>query len=359
MSDLNVEELIFRQLKNTLSSEEERELLEWYRESENNRKQYADYCILFKSREIESVKPYFEKNKERAWIHFSNRLRMKRSVGRSVILTVLRYAAVAFVAFSLGGISLWLFQPKYEELEQCVEIPLGSKSRITLPDGTKVWLNSGSRLTYQNGFGKKSRTLTLDGEGCFDVTKNKELPFEVYSGDVKIRVLGTKFNMKSYSEDESTRVTLLEGSLNVSTRTGGAQEGKTIVPNQQVVINKRSRQLVVKDVDAFNYAMWTEAKKEDVVTKSVVHDKKLPDMVVPNTTLRNILFFDEEPLNQIIRDLERAFNVSIELKEENIGKEKFYGDFRNEETVYDILKIITMNSDLKYEVEDNKIIISK
>lgn len=358
MSDLNIEELIFRQLKNNLSPEEERELLEWYRESETNQKLYADYCVLFKSREIESVKPYFERNKELAWKHFARRLQNNRQMGGSIVSKILRYAAVILVAFSMGAATLWLLQPKPAELAQCIEIPLGSKSRITLPDGTKVWLNSGSTLTYQNDFGKNNRALTLDGEGCFDVTKNKELPFEVSSGDVKIKVLGTKFNMKSYSEDESTKVTLIEGSLNVSTVTG-AQGGKTIVPNQQVVINKRSHQLVVKNVDAFNYAMWTEAKKEEVTEKTIVPDKKLPDMIVPTTTLRNILFFDEEPLNQIIRDLERAFNVSIELKEENIGKEKFYGDFRNEETIYDILKVITLNSDLKYEVEDNKIIISK
>lgn len=358
MSDLNVEELIFRQLKNNLSPEEEKDLLEWYHTSEANQKLYADYCVLFKSHEIASVKPFFEKDKEYAWLHFSNRLRNKQRPSRNIFRSIMRYAAIIFVAFSMGVATLWLLQPESKELAQCIEIPLGSKSRITLPDGSKVWLNSGSVLTYQNGFGKNNRILTLDGEGCFDVTKNKELPFEVYSGDVKIKVLGTKFNMKSYLEDESTKVTLIEGSLNISTRID-KQEGRTIVPNQQAVINKSSHQLVVKEVDAFNYAMWTEAKKEEVAEKSIVPDKKLPDMIVPTTTLRNILFFDEEPLNQIIRDLERAFNVSIELKEANIGKERFYGDFRNEETIYDILKIITMNSDLRYEIENNKIIISK
>lgn len=358
MSDLNIEELIFRQLKNDLSSEEEKDLLEWYRTSEANQKLYADYCLLFKSREIEAVKPYFERSKEYAWIRFVGHLKNKRQADRKIIVNILRYAAIILIAFSMGVTTLWLLQPESGELAQRIEIPLGSKSRITLPDGFTVWLNSGSTLSYQNGFGKKNRILTLDGEGCFDVTKNRELPFEVYSGDVKIKVLGTKFNMKSYSEDESTRVTLIEGSLNVSTRTG-VQGGRTIIPNQQAVIDKHSQRLVVKDVDAFNYAMWTEAKKEEVVTKSIVPDEKLPDMVVPTTTLRNILFFDEEPLNQIIRDLERAFNVSIELKEKNIGNEKFYGDFRNEENIYDILKIITMNSDLNYEIENNKIIISK
>lgn len=359
MSNLQVEELIFRQLKNTLSAEEEKLLHEWYNESNANKKLYADYCVLFKSREIELAKPYFEKKKEYAWKHCMTHLQRKQQKRWSIVWKVGSYAAMIAIIFSIGMWTTWALSSKPEELlVQSIEVPLGSKSRITLPDGSKVWLNSGSNLTYQNGFGRKNRTLTLDGEGCFDVAKNKELPFEVYSGNVKIRVLGTKFNMKSYSEDEDTKVTLIEGSLNVSTYSNINIE-KTITPNQQVVINKQSNKLTIKNVNAFNYALWTENKKEEVVTKTVTHDKKLPKMVVPNTTLRNILFFDEEPLNQIIRDLERAFNVSIELKEENMGTEKFYADFRNDETIYDILKIITMNNDLRYEIKDNKIIISK
>lgn len=359
MSDLQVEELIFRQLKHTLSTEEEKLLHEWYNESNANKKLYADYCVLFKSREIEAAKPFFEKRKEHAWKHFMTHLQKKQKKRWSIVWKVGRYAAMIAIVFSIGMWTAWTLNSKPEEqLLQSIEVSLGSKSRITLPDGSKVWLNSGSKLTYQDGFGRKNRTLSLDGEGCFDVIKNKELPFEVHSGNVKIRVLGTKFNMKSYSEDENTKVTLIEGSLNVSTDSG-TNTGKTIIPNQQVVINKQSNKLIVKSVNAFNYALWTETKKEEIVAKTVTRDKKLPNMVVPNVTLRNILFFDEEPLNQIIRDLERAFNVSIELKEENLGTEKFYADFRNNETIYDILRIITMNNDLRYEIKDNKIIISK
>ena len=359
MSNLQVEELIFRQLKKSLSAEEEKILREWYNESDTNKKLYADYCVLFKSCEIEAAKPFFEKRKEHAWKHFLTQLQKKQQKRWSIVWRVSSYAAMIAIIFSIGMWTAWTFNSKPEEqLLQSIEVALGAKSRIVLPDGSVVWLNSGSKLSYRDGFGRNNRTLTLDGEGCFDVTKNKELPFEVHSGNVKIRVLGTKFNMKSYSEDEDTKVTLIEGSLNVSTDSD-TSTGKTIAPNQQAVINKLSKKLTIKSVNACNYALWTEAKKEEVVAKTATRDKKLPTMVAPTVTLRNILFFDEEPLNQIIRDLERAFNVTIELKEESLGAVKFYADFRNDETIYDILKIITMNNDLKYEVKDNKIIISK
>lgn len=358
MSDLNIEELIYRQLKNDLSKDERDLLFAWYEASDTNKKLYADYCVLFKSREIEVARSFFEQNKERGWARLSVRLHSERLLNGKFIRAIGRYAAVALIAFFIGGATLWLLQPQPESLAQRIEVPLGSKSRVTLPDGSQVWLNSGSVLSYYNGFGKKNRSLTLEGEGCFDVVSNKSLPFEVFSGDVKIKVLGTKFNMKSYSDDETTKVTLIEGSLNISSCTDN-RHSKTIVPNQQAIIDKRSRRLSVKKVDAFNYALWTKPKKEIVAQKHIVRDEKLPDLVVPNTTLRNILFFDEEPLNQIIRDLERAFNVSIELKESNIGAQRFYGDFRNDETIYEILDIITQNSNLKYEIQDRKIIISK
>ena len=357
MSDLKIEELIYRQLKNDLSKDERDFLFAWYEASDNNKKLYADYCVLFKSREIEIARSFFEKNKEREWARLSLRLQSDRLLNGKFMRAIGSYAAVALIAFFIGTATLWYFQPQTDDTLQRIEVPLGAKSRITLPDGSKVWLNSGSALSYHNGFGKKNRRLKLEGEGCFDVVSNKSLPFEVFSGDVKIKVLGTKFNMKSYSDDETTKVTLIEGSLNIST-SFNSRHSRTIVPNQQAIIDKRSRRLSVKKVDAFNYALWTIPKKEDVTQKHIVRDEKLPDLVVPNTTLRNILFFDEEPLNQIIRDLERAFNVSIELKESNIGTQRFYGDFRNDETIYEILDIITQNSNLSYEIQDRKIIIS-
>lgn len=358
MPDLNIEELIYRQLKNDLSKEERDFLFAWYEASDANKKLYADYCVLFKSCEIEVARAFFEQKKELGWMRISSRLSSKNFLKRNRFQMIRRYAAVAFVAFLLGSATLWYLQPQTENLLQRIEVPLGAKSRVTLPDGSQVWLNSGSVLSYYNAFGKKNRQLTLEGEGCFDVVANKSIPFEVFSGDVKIKVLGTKFNMKSYSEDETAKVTLIEGSLNISSRTD-VRHNRTIVPNQQAIINKRLHRLSVKRVDALNFALWTKPKKEEVTPKQIVRDTNLPDLIVPNTTLRNILFFDEEPLNQIIRDIERAFNVSIELKEANIGLQRFYGDFRNNETIYEILDIITQNSNLKYEIHDHKIIISK
>lgn len=362
MTDFNVEDFIVRQLNGSLTAEELVQLRSWYDASDAHKETYRHYCVVLKADEIASKRLFFDSGKEAAWNRFLKRTlhNRKQQRVRKIILGAARYAAVIAIAF-LAGIGVYhvSFSEKEASL-QVVEVPFGSKSKISLPDGSFVWLNSGSRLTYHSDFGKNNRNLTLDGEGCFDVAKNKKLPFEVQSQKVKIKVLGTKFNLKAYSTDENTRVTLLEGSLNVIPD-NNESHGSKLVPNEQAVIHNASASLKVNKVVATNYTRWTEAKKESVSSTQVFNASanKLSRMILPNTTLRNTLFFDEEPLSQIVRDLERAFNVSIEIKEPELKTQTYYGDFRNEETIFEILDIITSNSSLRYEVIRDKIIIEE
>ena len=100
-----------------------------------------------------------------------------------------------------------------QTLSYSVESPRGSKLKLSLPDGTSVWLNADSKLLYDNNFGINNRNVTLCGEGYFEVSKNKNLPFQVVSDDIKVEVLGTKFNVKNYPEDPNIKVALLEGSV--------------------------------------------------------------------------------------------------------------------------------------------------
>ena len=220
-------------------------------------------------------------------------------------------------------------------------------------------MNSGSRLSYLESFGHSNRNVSLDGEAYFEVTKNKKIPFSVLSGKVKIKVLGTKFNFKSYKEDESARVTLVEGSLNVGNIENNVRN-VLLIPNQQAVINKKENRVTVKNVDAKSYAMWTHPKQEilDVIPSNVT-GQPTASIRVPSVTIRNTLFFNEEPLSQIVRDLERAFNVKIEIKDRQLSTERFYGDFRNDETITEILDIMAANNNLYYTIDGDEIIISR
>lgn len=350
----NLEEMIVRQMDNNLTESEGKELNDWYNSSEENKKLYKDYCVLLKARLIASDKRLFENDKTNSW----NRLRKRIWGGKTKTyrISALRYAAVATVALLIGLGGRNLFLSNAITKDTLIEVPSGSKSRIVLPDGTSVWLNSSTKLTYTEDFGKTNRTIYLDGEGYFEVTKNKQLPFEVHAGKARIRVLGTRFDMKAYSTDEKNRVTLLEGSLSIAMN---SDKEIIIVPNEQAVITKGNSNIKVRQVKADDYALWTEAKKETVTSEEPKIDKKLPRMQIPNQTFRNTLFFDEEPLSQIARDLGRAFNVMIELGTNDIAADVYYGDFRNEESIYQILDVITSSGDIYYEVKDNKIVINK
>lgn len=355
-----IEELIDKQLSGLLSSEEYTYLRQWYNASPENKKQYEEYCILRKYLHVLNSKKRFRPSVESAYKRFVVRIgTISREHRTFSLYKTLRYAAILLLVFGLGATTFYFFQSHYiqTQLTQTIEIPFGSKSKIVLPDGTTVWLNSGSILSYENNFGKNNRDVKLSGEGYFEVTKNRNLPFKVFSGKVQVEVLGTKFNFKSYSDDESAKVTLVEGSLNV-----GIEDKKQevhLIPNQQAIFDKAKKDMKVKNVKADLYAMWTLLKEEPIDKKQINVDKVLAKTENPNITLRNTLFFDEESLIQIVRDLERVFNVQIEIKDEKLKSEKFYGDFRNEETLYDILKMMAESNNLHYVVDNNKIVISR
>ncbi len=354
----NLEEMIVRQLSDNLTTQEAEELLNWYNASEDNRKLYRDYCVLLKAQSVASGRLLFEQDRMRSWTRLKRRIRQRKP--SRFRLPVVRYAAVAAVALLVGvGVHQLFDTGGTPAGGMQVTVPAGSKSQIVLPDGTSVWLNSGSRLSYTDDFGKANRTVYLDGEGFFDVTKNKRMAFEVYAGETHIRVLGTRFNMKAYAADERKRVTLLSGSLSVATD-GDAHRRETIlVPDEQAVIRKGSSDIEVRRVKAGNYALWAAPQKETLATAKPQADALLPQMHTPNRTFRNTLFFDEEPLEQIVKDLSRAYNVTIRLGCEEIAADIYYGDFRNEENLFQILDVITSSGEINYEVKENQIIINK
>ncbi len=355
--------LIEKQFAGKLSDTEKQYLKEWYNSNSENRRQYENYYILLKhlriTRNEKQFKPYTTGAYQR-FLGKTERLTLKRR-NKELFRLWLRYAAIFIIAFGLGISFYYLFQSdsSADKLTQTIEIPFGSKSKITLPDGTSVWLNSGSILSYSESFGKKDRTVTLDGEGFFDVSRNESLPFYVLSGRVKVKVLGTKFNFKSYREDENARVTLVEGSLNVADINSKSQP-TLLSPNQQAVIDKKNDQLTVKNVEAGNYTIWTELKSETIdITENRTTGDMEASVRTPNVTLRNILFFDEEPLSQIVRDLERVYNIKIEIQDSVLKSERFYGDFRNEETLTEILEIMARNNNLTYSIQNDEIIIAR
>lgn len=349
MEEQDILRLVSAQLQNTISAEDLAQLRQWYESSEENRRQYRDYCLLLRGLRMEQDQHLFANSQSKSWRRVRRMIRPSRS---TVYMTAVRYAAVVAIAFVVGWMAKQtLFQPVAQG-DVAISVPTDSRSHITLPDGSSVWLNAGSHLSYSADFGEKERRLTLDGEGFFEVAHDSRHPFVITSGNTSVRVLGTKFDMKAYHGDPCKRVTLLEGSLRVE-QTDGQQQ--MLKPGEQVIIAHNRIQL--NKVAAADYAAWTTsgAHQQAQDTKD---DGALPTMVQPNRQSRQSLIFDNEPLEQIVCDLGRAFNVEIHI-EGDISDEVFYGDFRNDESLRQILDIIASTSDIRYRIHDGKVTIYK
>ena len=220
-------------------------------------------------------------------------------------------------------------------------VPVGEKSQIVLADGTHVWVNSGSRLKYPTQFGNKSREVFLQGEAYFDVVKkDNHSPFIVNTKDVKIKVLGTAFNVKCYPGDVKTQTTVIRGLVEV-TNTTGIHKSVLIKPNQMATIVNGDR----SGMGTLNTIRNIEVK--NVKTEPVVSWKD------------QLLVFSDEPLNEIAVKLERWFNVKIKILDDSLGKECYNGKFVHNETIYQVLEAIQLTTPIKYKVINNEIIIDK
>lgn len=216
-----------------------------------------------------------------------------------------------------------------------LKIPFGKKFNVILSDGTKVYLNSGSTLTYPNSFeNTKNRVVTLEGEGYFEVTKNRKKPFIVNTENLNIRVLGTKFNVSAYKNDELNSVTLVEGKVAVNKPKIYAHKNSKsllLTPNERATIKISSKKLSKNFVtDIQKYVSW---KNEELVFKN---DK----------------FVD------ISKKLERNFNVKIISENNNLNNKEFTGKF-NKQDVFEILDAFRVHTSFTYAIKNNSIVIKK
>ena len=200
---------------------------------------------------------------------------------------------------------------------------------VKLPDGTKVTLNHFSSLTYPERFRGKHRKVTLKGEGYFEVSKSKEHPFIVQAEAVKVRVLGTHFNIEAYPGDPEVKTTLFEGSVAVST--ASHPEGIVLRPNESAIYNKKKESLT------------REAEKN--VSEEIAWQN-------------GIFIFNHLPLQEIVRELSNSFGVKIKIENEKLRNYRLTAKFTDGESLEDILYLLQQGRDFKYKQTDKGITIN-
>lgn len=214
-------------------------------------------------------------------------------------------------------------------------IPYGKIFQVVLSDGTKVYLNAGSSLRYPVNFIKgKNRIVFLKGEAYFDVEKNPKQPFIVNTDDMQIEVLGTKFNVSSYPEDSNINTVLLEGSVSINSNNNNNnntfKSKKTLLkPGRKAKWGKLDGAIKIKTVDTSLYTAWIEGR----------------------------IVFKHMPFKNILKKLERHYNVSITNNNVQLAKEEFTASF-DIETIEQVLNSFSKNVKFNYSINNNHITIN-
>jgi transmembrane sensor len=232
----------------------------------------------------------------------------------------------------------------------------GSKTNLVLPDGTKVWLNSSSQLTYEKNYGNKLREVTLIGEAYFDVVKNKEKPFVIHTAKMDIKVLGTAFNVKCYPGEKTTETSLVRGSIEVTLK--DRLEKIMLKPNEKLVINNQE-EAIKKNTTVSKKLILSKAIAEKPII-SVTHLTFLPvdSTVIETAWVQNRLVFSSETFEEVVLKMERWYNVKITFAEEALKEERLTGNFEKE-TVTDALNALQLTTRFSYNIKNNTINIYK
>lgn len=227
----------------------------------------------------------------------------------------------------------------------------GSKSKVALPDGSVVWLNSGSNFTYDNNhFGEADRQVTLSGEAFFDVAHDAAHPFIIHAGKIDIRVLGTSFDVKSYPEDKTIEATLIHGSIEVSFP-DHPQKRVLLTPRQKLIVFNDDR-LVLQNMNPLK----PEAKKDYKIAPMTIIPSD--STVVETSWVQNKLAFRSENFQDLAVQMERWYNVDINFTSSAVRHYKFTGIFANE-SLDQALKALQITAPFRYRIEQNEVYISK
>lgn len=191
--------------------------------------------------------------------------------------------------------------------EYVVNVPAGGRTDIALPDGTKVMLNAGSRLSYTSEFNKRTRDIFLSGEGYFEVAHDKERPFNVNTSKCTVTVLGTKFDISAYEQDGEAFTALVEGSILFKT----GEEETLVSPGELVTIGDKG--LTKEAVDVRDYCGWTSG----------------------------IIKYSNIPFSSLLKRLEREYDTHLILEDKSLGDRAIRVSFSKDDSVDTILKVLS------------------
>lgn len=361
----NVEnyDLIIRFLKGETSLEENRALLNWKMIHPENEALFNRVRNTWLATSQINQPELFDENA--ALNNFYSRISFPVSdnitEGKTIKLShLLKVAAVLILVFLGGGLASYLLFSKTSQPEQIVKIfaPKGSRSVAYLPDGSRVWLNAGSELTYKFN-SNQNREVKLVGEAFFKVKSDKDHPFIVSANGMFIKALGTSFNVKAYPEERKVTTTLVEGIVKIEKE--GHDKKKSVItlkPNQKVVVFNDS---LLFNHEKSKIITGKNNKDEAIIALDVQKDIPAIQAQNVNTDLYTSWkddkwIIESEEFGTLATLLERRYNVNIEFQTNQLERYRFSGTFTNE-TVEQAMDLMRYTLPFKYSIDKNNILI--
>jgi Fe2+-dicitrate sensor, membrane component len=350
MSEKRIHQLISRKLAGEATFKELEELQE-YLNANPDKKQYYDLFMTSSPIEKDSL----SKAEQLYAVH-----QLKMHIYRPETIEIIKHDTKKNFLIKLQPVIWWaasiliiiisgvVFFNTTVFQDERIEIAAtkGSKSNIKLPDGTIVWLNSDSKIYYRNDFSTKGREVWLSGEAFFDVRHDPANPFVIHTTKINIKVLGTAFNVKSYPNDSYTATSLIRGKIDVNF---------TDRPEEHIILRPNEKLTVSKAPESGSDRLTLEKTNKPKISLEAMqnHPKGYP---AETAWMENKLIFNDSPLSDIAKVLERKFDIEIIFSNDNIGTYRFTGIFENE-NIQEILKLIQITKPFKYELNKKQLTI--
>ncbi len=343
-----------------ISLQEQFELSKWLQENEDDRELAGQLDELFRLDYGPEQTDDDLKGKEKSWDRITNAIRAESSeeplvLKKTKILPwrrLLTLSAASVVLFCVAGLGLYYFLAVNKQdgaNQNIVGTEKGSRSSLILPDGSRVWLNSDSKLSYGANFGKHDRVLTLTGEAYFDVVKDPDHPLVILTPTVTVKVLGTAFNVRAYPDEKNTTTTLVRGSVQVSVN----KEKKLsyiLRPDEKLIVDNHSGL-----PNQENNSETRTDKRPDRITKiKIVKTDSIPPEA---QWIKNKLVFINKPLYEVASILSRWYGVSVIVDgSEEMRTREYTGFFENQD-IQSVMESLRLAGGFKYKMENNTILI--
>ena len=314
------DELLIAYFKGEVSDEEAQQITEWIEAKIEHQRYYQQLCRLFE------VSYWIEDIPEQTEVAFPKKT--KALPWRHYVISFMKVAAIFVLGFALHFFLNWQ-KTTHHELQHQIHVPTGQHVEIMLADGSKVWLNSGSTLTFPSKFNGKKRMVELDGEGFFEVKSDKEHPFIVSTSKYQVKAVGTSFNIYDYQDSPQFEAALLNGKVEVTTN---AKKSSVVIltPNQRAALCQGV--LKVKPIENANNYLWR----------------------------KGILYFNE-PLLEVFDKLQEYYDIEFQIRNSSLTRKSPYctGKFRAKDGLEHIIRVLKETNHFDYQIdyESKKIII--